>query len=120
MSQILLTGFRPIKGISEHFHNAALTSGEKLYAASHVLDVKEVDGLDVHAKCRSEVYEVILHRPLARPSASPAPKLLTIFSRGPPRHVDTVPIPVRSQTGSAGPFKNSKRRGAALTLTRRP
>ncbi|KAH6923568.1 hypothetical protein HPB50_002298 [Hyalomma asiaticum] len=65
MSQILLAGFRPIKGISEHFHNAALTSGEKLYAASHVLDVKEVDGLDVHAKCRSQpgrqVYEVILH-----------------------------------------------------------
>ncbi|KAH6926338.1 hypothetical protein HPB50_017386 [Hyalomma asiaticum] len=38
---------------------------EKLYAASHVLDAKEVDGLDVHAKCRSQqgrrVYEVILH-----------------------------------------------------------
>lgn len=65
MSQVLFAGFRPIKGLRDYFHGAALTSGEKLHAASHVRDVKVVDGVDVHAKCRSQqgkqLYEVILH-----------------------------------------------------------
>uniref|UniRef100_A0A224Y8I6 SWIM-type domain-containing protein n=1 Tax=Rhipicephalus zambeziensis TaxID=60191 RepID=A0A224Y8I6_9ACAR len=65
MSQILFAGFRPIKEIGDYFHGAASKSGDKLHTASHVRDVKEVDGLDVHAKCRSQqgkqLYEVILH-----------------------------------------------------------
>lgn len=63
MAQIVFAGFRPIKGIDDYFHGAALTSGDKLYAASHVACVK--DGVDVHAKCHSQqgkqVYDVILH-----------------------------------------------------------
>lgn len=56
-------GFRPIKGVDDYFHGAALKSEDKLHPASHVRDVKEGDDLDV--KCCSQqgkqLYEIILH-----------------------------------------------------------
>ncbi|XP_077502566.1 uncharacterized protein LOC144113400 isoform X1 [Amblyomma americanum] len=65
MSQVVLAGFRPIKGTEEYFHPASLTSGKKLYDAGHVSFVTEVDGVNVRAKCRSQqgkqVYDVSLH-----------------------------------------------------------
>nr|XP_050052391.1 mucin-12-like [Dermacentor andersoni] len=45
--------------------------------------------------------------------------LLFIFSRRLPPQVDTIRIPVRLQAGPPGTSKSTKRRGAALTLTRR-
>ncbi|KAH8009068.1 hypothetical protein HPB51_010258 [Rhipicephalus microplus] len=44
---------------------------------------------------------------------------LTIPSRRLPGHADTIRAPIRPQAGPPGPFKSTKRRGAALTLTRR-
>lgn len=55
----------PLKGLRDHFHLSALTSGENPHAASHVRDVKVVNGVDVRAKCGSQqgklLYKVILH-----------------------------------------------------------
>ncbi|KAH8028678.1 hypothetical protein HPB51_018081 [Rhipicephalus microplus] len=54
------------------------------------------------------------------PVTGPRPCLdkLTIPSRRLPGHADTIRAPVRPQTGPAGLFKSTKRRCAALTLTR--
>ncbi|KAH7972606.1 hypothetical protein HPB52_013892 [Rhipicephalus sanguineus] len=49
----------------------------------------------------------------------PALDKVTIPSSRHPRHVDTIRVPIRPQAGPPGPFRNPKRRGAALTLTRR-
>ncbi|XP_037502898.1 uncharacterized protein LOC119377560, partial [Rhipicephalus sanguineus] len=49
----------------------------------------------------------------------PALDKLTIPCSRDPRHVDTIRVPIRPQAGPPGPFRNPKRRGAALTLTRR-
>ncbi|KAH8027146.1 hypothetical protein HPB51_003515 [Rhipicephalus microplus] len=53
------------------------------------------------------------------PVTGPRPCLdeLTIPSRRLPGHADTIRAPVRPQAGLQGPFKCTKRRGAALTLT---
>ncbi|KAH7936340.1 hypothetical protein HPB52_021546 [Rhipicephalus sanguineus] len=55
------------------------------------------------------------------PGTGPRPALdkFTIPSSRHPRHVDTIRVPIRPQAGPPGPFRNPKRRGAALTLTRR-
>ncbi|KAH8025595.1 hypothetical protein HPB51_010352 [Rhipicephalus microplus] len=55
------------------------------------------------------------------PVTGPRPCLdkLTIPSRRLPGHADTIRAPVRPQAGPPGPFKSTKWRGAALTLTRR-
>ncbi|KAH8010108.1 hypothetical protein HPB51_024783 [Rhipicephalus microplus] len=44
---------------------------------------------------------------------------LTIPPRRLPGHADTIRASVRTQAGPPGPFKSTKRRGAALTLTHR-
>ncbi|XP_037517957.2 uncharacterized protein LOC119394718 [Rhipicephalus sanguineus] len=56
---------------------------------------------------------------MPRRRARPALDKLTIPSSRHPRHVDTIRVPIRPQAGPPGPFRNPKRRGAALTLTRR-
>lgn len=65
MSEVLFVGCRSIKGLRDHFHLSALTSRENPHAASHVRDVKVVNGVDVRAKCGSQqgklLYKVILH-----------------------------------------------------------
>ncbi|KAH8029144.1 hypothetical protein HPB51_023549 [Rhipicephalus microplus] len=55
------------------------------------------------------------------PVTGPRPCLnkLTIPSKRLPGHADTIRTPVRPQAGPPGPFKSTKRCGAALTLTRR-
>ncbi|KAH8033269.1 hypothetical protein HPB51_008752 [Rhipicephalus microplus] len=55
------------------------------------------------------------------PVTGPRPCLdkLTIPSGRLPGHADNIRAPVRPQAGPPGPFKSTKRRGAALTLTRR-
>ncbi|KAH8027411.1 hypothetical protein HPB51_005249 [Rhipicephalus microplus] len=54
------------------------------------------------------------------PVTGPRPCLdeLTIPSRRLPGDANTIRAPVRPQAGPPGPFKSTKRRGAALTLTR--
>ncbi|KAH8038969.1 hypothetical protein HPB51_004124 [Rhipicephalus microplus] len=47
------------------------------------------------------------------------PPLQTVCSLRLPGHADTIRAPVRHQDGHPGPFKSTKRHGAALTLTRR-
>ncbi|KAH7985789.1 hypothetical protein HPB51_026756 [Rhipicephalus microplus] len=64
---------------------------------------------------------VIPPRLSVKPVTGPRPCLdkLTIPSGRLPGHADNIRAPVRPQAGPSGPFKSTKRRGAALTLTRR-
>lgn len=65
MSQVLHCGFSPDAGLEKYFRPSALSLLYKLWEASHVESLCEVDGINVFAKCHSQqgkqYYSVSLH-----------------------------------------------------------